>query len=33
MVEELERAIGEALPYRLGSPLSLGERRSAQPAA
>jgi hypothetical protein len=33
MLEELEQAVGEALPYRLSSSASHGEKRNAQPAA
>jgi len=33
MLEELQQAVGEVLPYRLGSSPSHGETRSAQPAA
>jgi hypothetical protein len=33
MLKELERALGEALPYRLGSYPSHGETRGARPAA
>jgi hypothetical protein len=33
MLEELEQAVGEALPYRLSSSLSHGEKRDARPAA
>jgi hypothetical protein len=33
MLEELEQAVGEALPYRLSSYPSQGEKRGARPAA
>jgi len=33
MLEELQQALGEALPYRLGSYPSHGEKRGARPAA
>jgi hypothetical protein len=33
MLKELEQALGEALPYRLGSYPSHGETRGARPAA
>jgi hypothetical protein len=33
MLEELQQAIGEALPYHLGSHPSQGEKRGARPAA
>jgi len=33
MLEELQRAVGEALPYRLSSYPSHGEKRDARPAA
>jgi hypothetical protein len=33
MLEELQQAVGEALPYRLGSCPSHGEKRGARPAA
>jgi hypothetical protein len=33
MLEELQQALGEALPYRLGPYPSHGEKRSARPAA
>jgi pyrroloquinoline quinone (PQQ) biosynthesis protein C len=33
MLEELQRAVGEALPHRLSSYLSEGEERGARPAA
>ncbi len=33
MLEELQQALGEALPYRLGSYPSPGEKRGARPAA
>ena len=33
MLEELQQAVGEAFPYRLGSYPSHGEKRGARPAA